>query len=234
MKLFVTDYDKTFLVPGEDISRNIEMARLWMKKNIFVIATGRSYKDFMEEKVKYNIPYHYVILNHGATILKGDEVVKSVKINRKICLKLASFLKVDKAKKAFGCYEKESRIVLFNYPLSKIYINYGDSMIAKNVVDIIKSQQLKINTFLVDRNMAVEIINIKANKSTAIEVVADLEKINIDDIYTIGDNYNDLEMIRMFHGYSLPTSLPEIKKISEAQVRDVASCLKELLAKEIE
>ena len=72
-KILVSDYDQTFYIGDEDIEKNkIAVNRFRNKGNIFIIATGRSYEDFMEKKKQYNIKYDYVIIDHGAMILDKD------------------------------------------------------------------------------------------------------------------------------------------------------------------
>ena len=50
-KILVSDYDQTFYIGDEDIEKNkIAVNRFRNKGNIFIIATGRSYEDFMGKK----------------------------------------------------------------------------------------------------------------------------------------------------------------------------------------
>ena len=53
-KILVSDYDDTLFIDEEGIKENIKLLKKWMrKKNIVVIATGRSYYDMMKEIKKY-------------------------------------------------------------------------------------------------------------------------------------------------------------------------------------
>ena len=73
-KIIVSDYDNTFYRNDDDIEKNKLKVKEFMElSNIFIIATGRSYLDFMEKEDLYKIKYNYLILDHGATILKDDE-----------------------------------------------------------------------------------------------------------------------------------------------------------------
>ena len=59
-KLLVSDYDQTFYINDEDIEKNkIAVNEFRSKGNIFVIATGRSYDDFM--KKKKHIPFRHTV-----------------------------------------------------------------------------------------------------------------------------------------------------------------------------
>ena len=77
MKLLASDYDNTFYISDEDIVKNINKVKKFRKNNIFLIATGRSYEEFMEKDNIYHIPYDYLILNHGTTIIKEGKVIYS-------------------------------------------------------------------------------------------------------------------------------------------------------------
>ena len=50
-KLLVSDYDQTFYINDEDIEKNkIAVNEFRNQGNIFAIATGRSYYDFIKKK----------------------------------------------------------------------------------------------------------------------------------------------------------------------------------------
>ena len=54
-----------------------------------------------------------------------------------------------------------------------------------------------VNCYYVSNN-AVEIISNKTNKSNAIQLLIDRLKIDNNNVYTIGDGYSDIEMVRDF------------------------------------
>ena len=62
--MLVSDYDNTFHIKDEDMEKNIKKANEFMKNNVFVIATGRSYDSYNNAKEKFNIKTNYIILNH--------------------------------------------------------------------------------------------------------------------------------------------------------------------------
>ena len=53
-----------------------------------------------------------------------------------------------------------------------------------------------------------------------------------ENIFTIGDSYNDIEMIKNFNGYCVNNAKEEIKKISQKQYKSVSKLIEELLGKE--
>jgi len=79
-KMLVADYDGTFYLNDEDIKGNIEAVNKFRKNgNLFVIATGRSYQDFMNVTKDRAIEYDYLILNAGTCILDNDGKYLDVK-----------------------------------------------------------------------------------------------------------------------------------------------------------
>lgn len=60
----------------------------------------------------------------------------------------------------------------------------------------------------------IKIINKKCNKLNAIDIIKNIEKIEDEKIYTIGDDINDIQMILKYHGYSLTTANEVVKNVS--------------------
>jgi len=58
----------------------------------------------------------------------------------------------------------------------------------------------------------IKIINKKCDKLNAIDIIKTIEKIEDKNIYTIGDDINDIEMILKYDGYSLTTANEKVKK----------------------
>ena len=66
------------------------------------------------------------------------------------------------------------------------------------------------------------------DKTSMIEEVRKKEEIEKDDVYTIGDNYNDFEMIRDYHGYTLPWGKTNLKEVCEGVVPSVKCLIKKM------
>ena len=72
-KVLVVDYDRTLFINNNDMLNNIKAINNFRSKgNIFVIATGRTYSSLKKEIDKHKIQYDYLILNHGALVIKND------------------------------------------------------------------------------------------------------------------------------------------------------------------
>lgn len=85
-----------------------------------------------------------------------------------------------------------------------------------------------MNSYYVTKN-SVEIISNKTSKAEAIRVLIDKLGINPKDVYTIGDGYSDIEMVKNFNGYCMKNSVNELKKVAKKEYGSVSDLIKEIL-----
>ena len=168
-KLLVSDYDQTFYLNDEDIEKNkIAVKKFINKGNMFVIATGRSYDDFMKKKKQYNIEYDYVIINHGATILdKEDNIIFETTMPNEILDSLKSDLHIKNAERYFCCSLIESRVEFEHKNLTKVHVKYNDLEYSNEIQKNLEEKYGDIlNIYYVSGN-SIEIISKNTNKSKA-------------------------------------------------------------------
>lgn len=231
MKMLVSDYDQTFYLNDEDINKNKNAINEFRKKgNIFVIATGRSFFDLKNKYDLYKFDYDYVIINHGATVLdKNDNVIYNYFINNAMIVDLKNDLEIEKTEKTFCCSELESRVDFDYANLTKIHAEYNDKKIAMKITNKINEKYNKyINAYLVTGN-AIEIISKEIDKSLAISLLLQKLKINPNYVYTIGDGYSDIEMIKKFNGFCMKNSVNEVKIIAKKEYESVSILVSELI-----
>lgn len=232
-KILVSDYDRTFYLNDEDIEENKNAIKVFREKgNLFIIATGRSYFDFNNKKDLYNIKYDYVIINHGATILdSNNNVIYNYSINNKIIAELKNDLEIEKSIKNFCCSKLESRVDFKYKDLTKIYVKYDDNKTAVRINNKIKEKYTEyVNSYMINEN-TIEIISSEIDKSSAIELLIKDIQVSKDKVYTIGDGYSDIEMIKKFNGYCMKNSVPELKELATKEVDSVSVLVNELLGK---
>ena len=212
MKILVSDYDKTFYTDEENIKINIEKVNQFMKNNLFVINTGRSYLDFKKKEKIYNIKYNYLVINHGASIIKKNEIIYNIPINNNIKKQIINDLDIKYSTEIFTCSGLESRLTLENDNLTKIHIKYKNEEKAKQIYNKITNKYGNfVVVYLISKGKGIEIVSKNANKGIATKEIAKLENIK-KNIYTIGDDASDLEMIKNFNGYAMKNATDEIKK----------------------
>ncbi|MBQ2639858.1 MAG: HAD-IIB family hydrolase [Bacilli bacterium] len=197
MKILASDFDKTLYIDDEDkLNRNIEAIKKFIiNGNLFCIITGRNYSNLKELLKKYNIPYSYLICQDGAKIYNNmDYSINTILLNsndvEKICKLLES--------KDYPYYLDDGYNITNNYDdCVKVVIECSDKEKGKKIVDYIKEN---IDVYVYMSSKHVNIVSREVNKSNSLKKLAELENLNINDIYVIGDDINDMEMLKDFKG----------------------------------
>ena len=218
-KILFSDYDQTFYLNDEDIEKNKKSVENFRKQeNIFIFATGRSYFDFMNKAEQYKLKWDYLIINHGATILdKNNNIISNYTIDNDVIKNIKKDLEIEKAIKYFCCNLENSRTNFNDKDLTKIYAKYEKDK-AEQINSLINKKYSEfVNCYLVSGN-AVEIISNKTCKSNAIEEIAQIEKVNRENIFAIGDGYSDIEMIKNYNVYCMEESVQELLKICNGKI----------------
>jgi len=208
MKLLVTDYDNTlelhydFTDNSSILKRNITALNKFMQKNIVCIATGRHFDAIYETLIENNIKFNYLCANNGAELYDNN-------YNLLFCLPIEKYdLQVLKkiGEKVIFRNAYNSKLI----PSANLYIN--DLNEYNEIRKYLKSN-LK-HSFVEYKYPKIKVINKKCNKLNVIDIIRTLEEIKEENIYAIGDDINDIEMILKYNGYSLTTAKEEVKKIA--------------------
>lgn len=57
------------------------------------------------------------------------------------------------------------------------------------------------------------------------------KKIDAKNIYTIGDGFSDIEMVKDFNGYCMEDSVEELKKVAKKAYKSVSELITEVMEK---
>ncbi len=234
-KMIVSDYDKTFYLNDKDIEKNkVAIDEFRKEGNIFVIATGRSYFDLQNKVNLYHFEYDYALINHGATIIdKNSNIIYNFSLKNQIINNLKRDLELDKTDKFFCCSELESRVDFDYMDLTKIALIYNDEIDVLSLSNNINKKYKEINSYPVTQNM-LEIISKETDKSKSIKLLAEhVELSSLSNIYTIGDGYSDISMIKNYNGYAMQNSVSELKKIAKKEYKSVSEMIQEILNNKI-
>lgn len=229
-KILVSDYDQTFYINDEDIQKNkIAVNKFRKQGNMFIIATGRSYKDFIKKREQYNIKCDYVIINHGATILdKDDNIIFKSIIPNEILDNLKMDLHIENTEKHFCCSLLESRVGFEHKNLTKVHVKYSNLEYSNEIQRKLEEKYGDIlNIYYVSGN-SIEIISKNTNKSKAIKLLSEKLKIGQDEIFTVGDGYSDIQMVKDYKGYAMKESVAELKKIAIEEVDSVSNLIEKI------
>jgi len=227
MKILVSDYDNTFHIKDCDMEENVSKTLEFMKDNIFVIATGRCYESYKSQENLFNIKTDYLVINHGATILKNDEVIFNKTIDNDLKNELISDLKLDLADNIY-CYKEKRKVDIHEDDITKILVEYTDESDAIEIRKLIKDKYGdKLNNFQFRHYNSVEIVAGSVDKAYAVDIIKERE--NINDIYVIGDNHNDYLMIKNYDGYCTEVAVKEVKEIAKKEYKNVSDLICEII-----
>lgn len=201
MYLLATDYDGTFKKNNHSLYLNIEAIDRFRKQgNKFAIVTGRSFLSIKKEILGYDISYDYVSCNNGLIVFDNNDNI----VNRKtLDNKIANIILKE--------LEKDDSVIHIN--------TYGDYDKVNNIEDILefsvrfktKRHALLFKKYIEDKLKGVRCINFEnrlfigsdITKKDAVSFIHNLENIYKEKVYTIGDDINDLEMLKEFNGYKI-------------------------------
>ncbi len=232
-KLIASDYDRTYYLDDYDLENNKKSVDVFRKSgNIFIIATGRSYYHFMKIVDKFNIDFDYAIINHGATIIDNNgNVIYNVSIDDSIIPEIKNDLKLSKATDYFCCSKLETKIPFEHNNLTKINVKYNTKKESLQMNDFINKKYSQYVTSYNITSSSIEIISNRIDKSKAIQILADKLEIDYKNIYTIGDSYTDIKMVKDFNGYCMIDSVKELKKVAKGEYKSVSCLVYDLLEK---
>ena len=127
-------------------------------------------------------------------------------------------------------YRISNEIEMDNHELTpytnKVRVKYYDKEYAKEKCNFITNKYGKyVTSHYVSKGYALEIVNNNVDKSIAIEYVRNLEGINKQDVYTVGDGVTDKLMLTTFNGFKMENSCLEIEKLDISKVSSVSELI---------
>ncbi len=122
----------------------------------------------------------------------------------------------------------EGLVTPYTKNITKIHLEFTDENFKKEFAYLKVNYGEKINIYEISSNN-LEIISSKASKLIAIDKILKLENINNNHVYTIGDGNSDIEMIKKYNGYTMKSSVSELKKHCIKEVGSISELIKDLL-----
>ena len=228
-KILISDYDGTFYQNDRDIKKNIDKVNEFRTlDNLFVLATGRSYVDLKQKIDKYEIPYDYLILNHGALLLSKDlEIIKVFTLDKELVDSILEYANNDKDIYDVILISAFDKNVTDTLNIVKIMLklySYDKALEVKNYID---KSYTNIKSYFIseDNHYLVEVVSSEASKSLMIDKILDKEGIVKNNVYTIGDGINDIEMIRDYNGYRVRNSCKELVSVTDRVIDNVSDLI---------
>ncbi len=229
--VLVSDYDHTLNQNENNLINIIDKIKHFRELgNIFIIATGRSYDDFYRVVNEYHIPFDYAILNHGGTIIdSNNQVLYYNFFPRKYNELLINDLNLSASEKYFCCSILKSRVD-FNYgDLTKVYVKYFNREESIKVTSLINQRYHDELICYHVGERSLEVVSKLSDKAYGIEFLINKLDFDKENVYTIGDGFTDIEMVKKYHGYAMNNSVKELLNVTSNHINSVNILIDQLL-----
>ena len=238
MKILVTDADGTITFGEHTVSKEVVESLKNFKDestdNITVLATGRNINPAKYILDTNNIKFDYYILSNGAIIANSDfELLYTKPFDfcvADICEVFGDHYRIDTIHDHYFTPKyREST----NFPVDKLNIIECQSEILEDIYVVSsrlydKSEMDRVVEELYDRrlqliqnNMDIDVQPLGVDKFDAIKRLIEIEGFKNYELFTIGDSFNDVQMIRNCeNGASFTYAKEEIQKHAKFIVKD--------------
>ena len=211
MKVLVSDYDGTFYTDESNIRINCEVIRRFISEgNMFVLSSGRSLNSLMDKVNEYNIPYTHLSCCDGSflfdkekLLMYANTVSHDVKDIFSELAKLKRHKRIEYANPEDYSveYDKLKLIGSVAFTLNEDKVDREFMRAFRKIRDEHPEYQYDIYGY--DREFYYLIRPHGVSKASPIKYLEEHYGINKEDIYTIGDNTNDKELIYYYNGYRI-------------------------------
>lgn len=250
MKIFATDFDGTLNKNGrlknKDIKKINDFRRIGHK---FGIVTGRPVKSLLHEVRKQNIPYDFIVgINGGIVIDQENREIHSSKLDDKMVDNILEILESEEVL-YYGIndgyrtgqvhvlgenYEHEINIeitpveILRNEGVKGLSARTESEEQAIRISEVINTKYGHTDVVAYPNGWNIDIGLKGNNKARGLEHIAEYFKVSDENIYTVGDSYNDVPMLEKFNGHAMENAPVSIKKSIGKVVYDPLDVLNEI------
>lgn len=243
-----------------EVRNNIRAVKRWRREgNIFVFATGRSINMMAFERHFRRIRYDYIVgLNGGIIVSKTGSILYRNAIKPKVARHVMEAI-LESGIRHYsvtdglaGHYEVPLQVNHKLLVFFKMLVMFGRSYrltleealsrpVAQIAVKTNSHEEAiafaeKINEAFQGEVTAfpnlehVDICAAGLSKATGVEFIAELHQVPHQQIYGMGDSFNDVPMFENYHGITLPEAREEIKAKADMVFATVAMAIKSILA----
>lgn len=241
MSLLVSDYDGTYRTSVEDIEINNLLVRDYIKRgNYFVLSSGRPLDSLMGQVERYNIPYTHLGTSDGSFLFDKDgRLIKSYPVSHDLVKKLDEIdiddLEVEKeyyyAKgKSLEYIPEDDTLASVSY-ITRFGIDdeeFGE--IFEGLKKSLSDYNLIVYRYGEAKYYLIRPKNV--SKSSIITPLQDMFKIPSSEIFTIGDNFNDFEMVKDYNGFMIGNQ-EDLERVALRKYHAVHELLTDINSKKV-
>ncbi len=248
MKLIASDYDGTIKYDAEGLKKDIEAIKEWKKAgNIFAIISGRNAPQIRDIVINNAIPADLTLGDSGNSCYRTDKLEYAFPANGDILKKLYDLLLVKKTyyivvnlpEKATIVYRKKDGCIVcdlygsideFNRftQVSAIFESVEDCFSAASAI----KEEFGNSLTALPNGECLDIVPGERTKAYCVGYLAEYLGIAPEDIYTVGDNYNDIAMLDAYNSFAVSNAPDGVKSHAKLGITNsVADMIYRLLNK---
>ena len=253
MKIVASDYDGTLRTEMYVDKKDIESIKRFRKEgNMFGIVTGRSMESIKKEIEVNDIQFDFIVANNGGVIYdrnfqklqclymdfhKALDIITYIK-----SLDCASYVINDgyhRFKFAVDPSQEDTKYgnmpdnnaheedVLDNGKIAQLVVSLNDGVLANEIAHYINTNFRGYAVAYVNVH-CVDIVPDGVSKAEGLYFIEQEYALDHDSIYTIGDSFNDLPMLKEFHGNAVAHALDVIQEVAENVYVSVGELIEEV------
>lgn len=198
MKILASDFDNTlfFSTDTKTTEKNIEAIKSFLLEgNTFCLITGRTYMEIKSELERLELPYTYLICGDGAMIFDStDYCIERITLEKNVVESVVEYLKDH----GYDAYLEDGYNVTENTnDCIKVVAKYTDK---EKAIKDVKDINEKFDVYAYASRKHININHKDCNKHIALKRLSELENLLVKEIFVIGDDINDYEMLKIFNG----------------------------------
>lgn len=221
-KVLISDYDNTYHVYYDslveknikfnhdkefyDESNFVKKVNEFRKDNLFCINTGRSYHSL--KQVSFKLNYDFLICNNGCEIYDNNDNLinyESMNLNDIKMVNDFKFHKTCEVKKYFP-----NNVVEDNNLLS-VSIKCQNEKYFYEIVNYFSNNLLETKCYY--QFPRIRLVNSRVDKNSAIEFLIKRNYVPKNKIFVIGDDDNDLPMLKNYNSATVKWCSPMVEKL---------------------
>ncbi len=229
MKIIASDFDGTFRRKGEILESDIEAVRKWQAAgNLFGFSTGRGYCNIKERAESLGVDF--IVCGGGGAVYsgKGDLIWEKTYGREALekILEIGDRMGVGHCTAYSGLDRWEIRRGGEKYPIPDDIANIQVCSFATPEKESSRAFAEEVNRLIPEYAKAhlngrhIDLVASGVTKSSGIRALMEKFGVKEEDVITVGDNYNDYDMIKDFHGVTVPNGVDAIKEISRKVYND--------------
>lgn len=225
MKIIASDFDGTIYKHEIVSERDREAVREWQKKgNLFGIVTGRD-RGIIARAADFGLLLDYAVCLNGAVLIDaaGNTLYEAF-ADKSMAEKIPSFVEQFRPQHRGYSYSYHNNIETGNPDDIKGVCQLSFLFETdERANEVTKKLNEEFGDIMVSYANGRNINTVKAgiSKATGIEHFASLKGAAKNDIWVVGDSYNDLPMLTAFDGYIVSSACEGMKKLIDNACDDI-------------